>query len=85
MGTWNIEDIVWYFGHETKRNPPTKWTITFIPKCDTPHRTKNTPYFGNVIVWNDPTIRAVWLAAMLKAEHPNDLKPPPQIVNLMAY
>lgn len=84
LGLWNIEDITWYFGHETKRQPPSKWTITFIQKSEIPNRTKHSPYFGNVLVWNDPTSRAEWLAGMLKAEHPNDLTPPPQIVNLLS-
>lgn len=81
--SWNIEDIVWYLGNEPKRNPLSKWTITFFPKKEIPKRTKSTPWFGNILVWQDPALRALWLGTMLRAEHLMDLMPPPQHVNLM--
>ncbi|KAK4876934.1 hypothetical protein RN001_009440 [Aquatica leii] len=84
LGSWNIEDILWYIGHEPKRNPQSTWTITFISKTQPPKRTKSTPWFGNIIAWSNPGLRASWLASMLKAEHPTDLMPPPQHVNLMS-
>ncbi|KAF5280530.1 hypothetical protein FQR65_LT00281 [Abscondita terminalis] len=84
LGSWNIEDILWYIGHEPKRNPQSNWTITFMSKSQPPKRTKSSPWFGNIIAWNNPGLRAAWLAAMMKAEHPKDLTPPPQHVNLMS-
>ncbi|XP_018335487.1 arf-GAP with Rho-GAP domain, ANK repeat and PH domain-containing protein 1 [Agrilus planipennis] len=84
LSSWNIEDIVWYLGNEPKRNPQSKWTITFFPKNEPPVRAKSKPWFGNILVWTDPAFRAMWLSSMLRLEHPTDLTPPPQHVNLMS-
>jgi Arf-GAP/Rho-GAP domain/ANK repeat/PH domain-containing protein 1 len=78
-----MEEILWYFGHESKRNPQSKWTITFIERKMHPQRTKNCPYFGNVLVWNDPQTRAKWLGSMLKARYRDSLMQPAMHVNLM--
>lgn len=82
LHSWNIEDIIWYLGHESKRSPPWRWTITFIEVSTHPLRSKNCPYFGNVLVWNDALMRANWLSAMLKTRYPNNLAPPPNLLNL---
>lgn len=84
IDSWNIEDIVWYMGNEPKRQPLSKWTITFFPKKETPKRSKATPWFGNILAWPDPSLRSLWLATMLRAEHPKNLTPPPQHVNLLS-
>jgi Arf-GAP/Rho-GAP domain/ANK repeat/PH domain-containing protein 1 len=81
--TYSMEEILWYFGHESKRNPQSKWTITFIERKMHPQRTKNCPYFGNVLVWNDPQTRAKWLGSMLKARYRDSLMQPAMHVNLM--
>lgn len=75
LHSWNVEDIIWYLGHESKRNPQSRWTITFIELNTHPKRTKNAPYFGNVLVWTDAASRANWLSAMLKSRYPNNLAP----------
>ncbi|XP_023014900.2 rhoGAP_ARAP and RA_ARAPs domain-containing protein RhoGAP15B [Leptinotarsa decemlineata] len=80
LHSWNIEDIIWYFGHESKRNPQFRWTITFIETKSHPTRNKSCPYFGYVIVWSDATQRANWLSAMLKSRYPNNLAPPPNLL-----
>ncbi|KAG5896364.1 hypothetical protein JTB14_005842 [Gonioctena quinquepunctata] len=67
LHSWNIEDIIWYFGHESKRNPQSRWTITFIETKSHPARSKSCPYFGYVVVWSDASLRANWLSAMLKS------------------
>lgn len=82
--SWNVEEIVWYLGNESKRNPLLKWTITFFPKKEIPKRTKATPWFGNVIAWSDPESRARWLGSILKATYAKNLMPPAQHVNLMS-
>ncbi|KAJ8957081.1 hypothetical protein NQ318_007294 [Aromia moschata] len=82
LHSWNIEDIIWYLGHESKRNPPSRWTITFIEVSKQPNRTKNAPYFGNVLVWTDASLRANWLSAMLKSRYPNNLAPPPNFLGI---
>ncbi|KAF5288224.1 hypothetical protein FQA39_LY03992 [Lamprigera yunnana] len=84
LGSWNIEDILWYIGHEPKRNPQSNWTITFLSKTQPPKRNKSSPWFGNILAWSNAGLRASWLAAMLRAEHPSDLTPPPLHINLMS-
>lgn len=81
LHSWNIEDIIWYLGHESKRNPPSRWTITFIEIKTHPVRTKHSSYFGNIIVWSDASLRATWLSAMLKSRYPNNLAPPPNLLS----
>ncbi|XP_018563544.1 arf-GAP with Rho-GAP domain, ANK repeat and PH domain-containing protein 1 [Anoplophora glabripennis] len=82
LHSWNVEDIIWYLGHESKRNPQSRWTITFIELKTHPKRTKNAPYFGNVLVWTDAASRANWLSAMLKSRYPNNLAPPPKLLSI---
>lgn len=85
ISSWNIEDIVWYLGHDPKRNPTSKYTVTYITKNGSPpKRSKTEPFFGNCLVWVTPAERALWLRMFLHAEHPTDLTPPPQHVNLMS-
>ncbi|KAK9877230.1 hypothetical protein WA026_016977 [Henosepilachna vigintioctopunctata] len=76
VSSWNLEDICWYWGHEIKRNPQTKWTITFFPKEEVPKRSKNQPFFGNIIVWSDSQARANWLSIMLKHLYPDGITQP---------
>ncbi|CAH1105349.1 unnamed protein product [Psylliodes chrysocephalus] len=80
LHSWNIEDIIWYLGHESKRNPQSRWSITFINANSHPVRTKSSPYFGSVLVWSDAATRANWLSAMLKSRYPNNLAPPPNLI-----
>ncbi|XP_072397147.1 arf-GAP with Rho-GAP domain, ANK repeat and PH domain-containing protein 2 [Diabrotica undecimpunctata] len=82
LHSWNIEDIVWYLGHESKRSTQSRWTITFIDVKVQPVRTKNSTFFGSVIVWNDAATRANWLSAMLNARYPNNVTPPPSLVSI---
>lgn len=35
---WKIEEIVWYLGFETKRNPQSLWAVTFVPRINKPKR-----------------------------------------------
>ncbi|XP_030762777.1 arf-GAP with Rho-GAP domain, ANK repeat and PH domain-containing protein 1 [Sitophilus oryzae] len=65
--SWHIEDLIWYLGHEPKRHPPSKYTMTFFKEGFHPKRTRNHPFFGNVVVWNDAGSRANWISAMLKS------------------
>ncbi|XP_076272951.1 rhoGAP_ARAP and RA_ARAPs domain-containing protein RhoGAP15B isoform X2 [Rhynchophorus ferrugineus] len=81
MFSWRIEDLIWYFGHEPKRNPQSKWTLTFFEVDSKPKRTKSSPFFGHVIAWNDASSRANWVNAMLKSQYPNNLPPPPRFLD----
>lgn len=73
---WNIEDIIWYFGHERRRSPQSKWSLTFILRKQPPKRSKGIPYFGYTIGGNDVNSRNHWVRAMIRAEYSNGLLPP---------
>lgn len=74
LSEWNIEEIIWYIGHEPKRNPQTRWAITFIDKKDPVKRTKECPYFGNTIAGSSKEEHLQWMAAMLVGQyHHSDL------------
>lgn len=84
LGEWRIEDISWYLGHEPKRNPQMRWSITFVSKNNKPKRCKETPFFGCTIAGPSREEQLKWIAAMLLGEYPHsDLLPPPKHVNLM--
>lgn len=83
MGEWKIEEIVWYMGYETKRNPHARWCITFFPKNKIPKRTKSTPWFGHAIAGTDRTQELRWLYAMTLGEYPQGLLPSPIHVDLI--
>ncbi|XP_011636050.1 uncharacterized protein LOC105426497 [Pogonomyrmex barbatus] len=78
---WKIEDIIWYLGHEPKRNPQMGWSITFITKNKKPTRCKDSPYFGNTLAGTSKDEQYRWLAAMLFGEYQLNLRP--SAVNLM--
>ncbi|XP_033340472.2 rhoGAP_ARAP and RA_ARAPs domain-containing protein RhoGAP15B isoform X1 [Megalopta genalis] len=78
---WRIEDIIWYLGHEPKRNPQTGWSITFITKNNKPMRCKETPFFGCTIAGSLKDEQYKWLAAMIFAEYQLNLRP--SAINLM--
>ncbi|XP_020278516.1 uncharacterized protein LOC109852089 [Pseudomyrmex gracilis] len=78
---WKIEDIIWYLGHEFKRNPQMGWSITFILKNKAPMRSKDSPYFGNILAGTSKDEQYKWLAAMLFGEYQLNLRP--SAVNLM--
>uniref|UniRef100_A0A1B6IHX6 Arf-GAP with Rho-GAP domain, ANK repeat and PH domain-containing protein 2 n=1 Tax=Homalodisca liturata TaxID=320908 RepID=A0A1B6IHX6_9HEMI len=80
LGEWKIEDIVWYIGHEPKRNPHTRWSLTFINKNNRNKRSKDNPFFGYTIAGTTRDEQLRWMAAMLVGEFPHvDLLPKPQL------
>lgn len=81
VNEWPIEDIIWYTGHEPKRNPQTRWAITFIQKNEPVKRTKECPYFGYTIAGSSREDQLQWMAAMLLAQFQHtDLLPKPNLV-----
>ncbi|XP_043263177.1 uncharacterized protein LOC122403625 isoform X1 [Colletes gigas] len=78
---WKIEEIVWYLGHEPKRNPQTGWSITFLPKNKKPTRCKESPFFGNTLAGTLKDDQYKWLAAMIFGEYQQNLRP--SAINLM--
>ncbi|CAG7726258.1 unnamed protein product, partial [Allacma fusca] len=76
LESWKIEDIIWYIGHEVKRVPPTRFNFTFIPRTYDFKRSKDEPYFGNVVSVNTLEELHKFIAAMIVGEHPEGLYPP---------
>ncbi|XP_063245220.1 uncharacterized protein LOC134546360 [Bacillus rossius redtenbacheri] len=76
LNEWKIEDIVWYLGHEPKRDPQVRWSVTFIPKTGKPKRSKDSPYFGCTMAGTSKDEQLRWLSAMLGGEYPQGLLPP---------
>ncbi|KAG7211462.1 hypothetical protein KM043_010743 [Ampulex compressa] len=78
---WKIEDIVWYLGHEPKRNPQMGWSVTFISRNKKPTRCKESPFFGNTLAGTSRDEQYKWLGAMIFGEYQLNLRP--SAVNLM--
>ncbi|CAH2103627.1 unnamed protein product [Euphydryas editha] len=76
---WHIKDILWYIGYEPKRNPQSRWAITFIPRNNKPKRSKDRPWFGCTIAGAVTEDQLKWMTAMTFAEHKNIL-PTPRLV-----
>ncbi|KAL1456086.1 hypothetical protein WDU94_000840 [Cyamophila willieti] len=66
LGEWKIEEIIWYLGHEKKRDPETRWSFTFIPRHKT-KRSKDSPWFGNTVAGFTNEEKYKWMSAMLFA------------------
>ncbi|XP_008550939.1 arf-GAP with Rho-GAP domain, ANK repeat and PH domain-containing protein 1 [Microplitis demolitor] len=81
INEWKIEDMIWYLGHESKRNPQSGWSITFLLKNKKPTRCKDSPFFGNILAGASVVDQYRWLAAMLFGEHQLNLLP--SAINLM--
>ncbi|XP_049784428.1 arf-GAP with Rho-GAP domain, ANK repeat and PH domain-containing protein 2 [Schistocerca cancellata] len=80
INEWKIEDIVWYVGHESKRNPHMRWAITFVEKNGKRNRSKETPYFGYTIAGSSREEQLRWMAAMLIGEYPQGILPSPMLL-----
>ncbi|XP_052746569.1 arf-GAP with Rho-GAP domain, ANK repeat and PH domain-containing protein 2 [Bicyclus anynana] len=76
---WDIKKIVWYVGHEPKRNPQSQWAITFIPKNDKLKRSKDRPWFGCTIAGAVKADQLQWMAALTYAER-EEILPTPRLI-----
>ncbi|XP_047524117.1 arf-GAP with Rho-GAP domain, ANK repeat and PH domain-containing protein 2 [Pieris napi] len=76
---WPVKDILWYIGHEPKRNPQSRWAITFIPKKNKQKRSKDRPWFGVTIAGAVTEDQVKWMTALMHAEH-TDVLPTPRLV-----
>lgn len=76
LNQWNIEDITWYMGCDSRRNPPHRMNVTFAARQGEMKRSKETPYFGNCLSLSSEEEFTRWLAAMLIAEFPSGILPP---------
>ena len=52
--------------------------MTFFGRNQSMERTKARPLFGNVISFENQELFVRWIAAMLVAEHDNDVQQPKQ-------
>ncbi|KAK7590403.1 hypothetical protein V9T40_002016 [Parthenolecanium corni] len=68
---WNIDDIIWYLGFESKRNPCCRWSVTFIDKNEKQNRTKETPFFGYTIAGTNKEEKLKWMAALCVGQYPD--------------
>ncbi len=80
--TWDIERIIWYFGCENKRLPPSNLNVTFIERDVPVERSKERPHFGRTISFASRELFIKWVAAMLVAEHQTDIVPPETLLNI---
>ncbi|KAL4717516.1 hypothetical protein ACJJTC_000665 [Scirpophaga incertulas] len=76
---WKIKDLLWYVGHESKRNPQSRWAITFIPRNNKSKRSKDRPWFGTTIAGSVTEDQLKWMTAMMFGQHANVL-PVPRLV-----
>eukprot|EP00094_Tigriopus_californicus_P000706 TCALIF_00684-PA protein Name:"Similar to Arap2 Arf-GAP with Rho-GAP domain, ANK repeat and PH domain-containing protein 2 (Mus musculus)" AED:0.13 eAED:0.13 QI:0/0.6/0.5/0.83/0.8/0.66/6/1747/1221 len=82
MDSFDIEKIIWYLGCEVKKHAPSNYNVTFIEKDGKVERTKERPYFGRIISFSSRELYIKWIAAMLVAEHQNDIIPSVLLLNL---
>ncbi|KAJ8736874.1 hypothetical protein PYW07_000145 [Mythimna separata] len=75
---WKIKDILWYVGHEPKRNPQSRWAITFIPR-NKQKRSRDKPWFGCTVAGAVTEDQLKWMTALMFAEHATIL-PTPRLV-----
>ncbi|CAH0401843.1 unnamed protein product [Chilo suppressalis] len=76
---WNVKEILWYIGHEPKRNPQTRWAITIIPRNKKLKRSRDRPWFGSTIAGSVSEDQLKWTTALVFGEHANVL-PTPRLV-----
>ncbi|XP_050440642.1 arf-GAP with Rho-GAP domain, ANK repeat and PH domain-containing protein 2 [Adelges cooleyi] len=78
---WSVKDLIWYIGFEPKRNPHSRWCITFILKDDPPKDLREN--FGLSIAGTTKEDHLRWMAALLIAEYGVNNILPPVSVNLL--
>ena len=80
--SFEIERIIWYFGAETKRHAPYNFNVTFIMKEEPVERSKERPFFGRTLSFGSRELFIKWVAAMLVAEHNNDIIHPETLLDI---
>ncbi len=92
LESWDIERIIWYLGCESKRKAPHNLNVTFIDRdpegasssaaASALERSRERPYFGRTISFSSRELFVKWIAAMLVAEHGQDLLAPDTLLNI---
>ncbi|KAI1285110.1 Arf-GAP with Rho-GAP domain, ANK repeat and PH domain-containing protein 1 [Halotydeus destructor] len=76
LGDWDIKSILWYIGHEKKRQPPTTHCFTFVDKDVKIARTKENGHLvSRVLCCSDEEELLQWIAGLIITEHPKGLYP----------
>lgn len=84
IGSWKIEDIIWYMGCEKKRSPPTVYSFTFIDKNQKVDRKReNSNFIGRAVCCYNEDEYYRWIAGMFISEHPSGLTPPRTQIDLL--
>lgn len=76
---WKVKDILWYIGHEPKRNPQSRWAVTIVPRNSKQKRSKDHPWFGSTIAGSVTEDQLKWMTALMFGEYTNVL-PTPRLV-----
>ncbi|KAL4230824.1 ADP-ribosylation factor GTPase-activating protein agd4 [Mactra antiquata] len=66
--SWNIEDLSIYMGHDSKRSPPTKYTLTVLVKGDK-FGERTSQSFGRIMCCNTEQDLLMWLAGLIMAQN----------------
>lgn len=74
IGSWNIEDLVIYYGMDPIIRKGDKYGVTFLKVGETPG-SKETPIFGHTLCFSSENDSLSWMAGLLAAQHPEGLLP----------
>ncbi|KZS18027.1 Uncharacterized protein APZ42_015994 [Daphnia magna] len=66
-GRWDLENILWYLGGDSRRNAPTKWCITFIER-DVPVPKKGHLFLGHCMAFATETDYLTFLKYLILTE-----------------
>ncbi|XP_062580578.1 arf-GAP with Rho-GAP domain, ANK repeat and PH domain-containing protein 1-like isoform X2 [Saccostrea cucullata] len=72
VGSWNIEDLVIYYGMDPLIRKGDKYGVTFLKRGEIPG-SKETPIFGHTLCFSSESESLYWMSAMLVAQHPEGL------------
>ncbi|OQV18085.1 putative Arf-GAP with Rho-GAP domain, ANK repeat and PH domain-containing protein 1 [Hypsibius exemplaris] len=68
IGSWRIEDIVWFRGCSPQRSPPSKWTFTFIEKQILDRMKENRAAFGYTVCCDEEADLFKWIGTIVQAQ-----------------
>ena len=79
LTSWQLNEIFWYYGTESKRKSPSRFNITFIKRNSEVTRSRAHPYFGESISFENRRVWIDFVAALLQTKISQDRGPPPGI------
>uniref|UniRef100_A0A914WNH1 Uncharacterized protein n=1 Tax=Plectus sambesii TaxID=2011161 RepID=A0A914WNH1_9BILA len=72
IGEWPVEKMLWFNGHEHKRDPPSPYTLTFFVDGDKKMAPDKSKFLGMCLVFRQEIDLFRWLAAVLSIHKPLD-------------